>query len=147
MSTRIHDEMIEEAVRWAKSLGYGIVEYHLGTETGADAVFENRFGEKVVLEVVTGARFKTLFKKPRIRKAFLSPMEYDEPPEMLGLVVVGDRIDHMKDHGVEVGWPEKDFDPPEQRIFPVLTRDYKEIIPVLLVSLLGVRATTYGRLW
>ena len=48
MSTRTHDKVIEEAVRWAESLGYGIVEFHLGTQTGADAVFENRFGEKVI---------------------------------------------------------------------------------------------------
>jgi len=42
MSTKIHDEMIEEAVGWAKSLGYRVVEYNLGTNTGADAIFENQ---------------------------------------------------------------------------------------------------------
>ena len=68
MSTKTHDEMIEEAVRWAKSLGYGVVEYHLGTETGADAIFENRRREMVILEVVTGTSFKNLFKKQRIKQ-------------------------------------------------------------------------------
>lgn len=33
MSTKTHDELIKDAIRWAKSLGYGVVEYHPGTET------------------------------------------------------------------------------------------------------------------
>jgi len=144
MSTKTHDDMIEEAVRWAKSLGYGVVEYHLGTETGADAIFENQFREYIILEVVTGASFKGLFKKPRIRKVFLSPVEYEEPPEMLGLVVVGDRIDNVRRHGIETGLPADLFDPPQQRIFPVLAKDFREVIPVLLVSLLGARASAHG---
>jgi len=41
MSTKIHNEMIEEVVGWAKSLGYGVVEYNLGTNTRADVIFEN----------------------------------------------------------------------------------------------------------
>lgn len=146
MSTKTHDEMIEEAVAWAKSLGYGVVECHLRTETGADAIFENRWGEKVILEVVTGASFRGLFKKPRIREIFLTPEEYDEPPIMLGLVVVGDRIDHVKDHGVEVGLPTELFDPPDQRIFPVLVKHFEKVIPVLLVSLLGTRASPPQRM-
>jgi len=146
MPTKIHDEMIELAVGWAKSLGYAVVECHLGTATGADAVLENQFGEIVILEVVTGASFKGLFEKPRIKEELLRGEEYDEKPELLGLIVVGDRIDHVKDHGVEVGLPAELFDPPEQTIFPVLARDFKQIIPVLLVSLLGARASAYGRL-
>jgi len=136
--------MIEEAVRWAKSLGYGVAECHLGTETGADAIFENRFREMVILEVVTGASFKGLFKKQRIREFFLTSRAL-VPPEMLGLIVVGDRIDNVKKHGIEAGLPAYAFDPPKQKIFPVLVKDFKEVIPVLLVSLLGARATAYGR--
>ena len=60
--------MIKEAVRWAKSLGYDVVEFHLGTETGADAIFQNQFKETVILEVVTGASFKSLFKNHELRK-------------------------------------------------------------------------------
>ena len=145
MSTKTHDEMINEAVRWAKSLGYGVVEYHLGTETGADAVFQNQFNEKVILEVVTGASFKGLFQKPRIKEIFASPGTYWIEPEILGLIVVGDRILHVKDHGMEVGLSGEIFDPPKQRIFPVLARDFKQVIPVLLVSLLGARASAYAR--
>ena len=83
MSTKIHDEMIEEAVGWAKSLGYGVVEYNLGTNTGADAIFENRFGEKAILEIVTGASFRELFKKPRIREGFEEDEKWDMVPEIL----------------------------------------------------------------
>lgn len=50
MPTKVHNDMIKEAVEWAKSLGYGVVAYHLGTDAGADAIFENRFGEKAILE-------------------------------------------------------------------------------------------------
>lgn len=144
MSTKTHDDIIKDAVRWARSLGYGVVEKHLGTETGADAVLENRFKEMVILEVVTGGSFKGLFDKLRIKEFFLTSRAL-VPPEMLGLVVVGDRIDNVKKHGMEVGLPAYLFDPPEQKIFPVLVKDFKEIIPVLLVSLLGARATAYGR--
>jgi transposase len=148
MSTKPHDDMISEAVRWAKSLGYGIVEFHLGTETGADAVFQNYFGEKVILEVVTGANFRNLFEKPRIKQALESRGEKEHWPEILGLIVVGDRIDHVKDHGVEVGVPNELFDHPEkQRVFPVETRHFDRLIPVLLVSLLGIRASAKARVW
>ncbi len=140
-----HDKLILDAVEWAESLGYGVVERNLGTATGADAVFENRWGERVILEVVTGSDFKVLFKKPRIQKIFLTPEEYDEPSYMLGLVVVGDRIGQVKNHCVGSGLPADLFDPPDQRIFPVLTRHFSQVIPVLLVSLLGVRGSTDTR--
>lgn len=146
MSTKTHDEMIKEAVRWAKSLGYGVVEYHLGTETGADAIFRNNFNEKVILEVVTGASFKSLFKKPRINEVFRTThARYWIPPETLGFIVVGDRVKNVKRHGIEAGLSAELFDPPEQRIFPVLAKDFEKVIPVLLVSLLGARASAYGR--
>ena len=145
MSTKTHDEMIKLAVDWARSLGYGVVECNLGTKTGADAIFENQSKEKVILEVVTGSNFKNLFKKPRIQKTFVEIGRYWIPPETLGLIVVGDRINQVKNHGVEAGLREELFDPPRQRIFPVLTRDFKEVIPVLLVSLLGSRASSYAR--
>ena len=145
-STKTHDEMIEEAVRWATSLGYGVVEYHLGTETGADAIFQNQFNEKVILEVVTGASFRNLFKKKRIKEVFGGYGRYWVKPEILGLIVVGDRTDQVKNHAVEAGLPTELFDPPKQRIFPVLAKDFKEVIPVLLVSLLGARASAYARL-
>lgn len=145
MSTKTHDAMIKEAVRWVKSLGYGIVEYNLGTKIGADAVFQNQFNEKVILEVVTGASFRSLFKKPRIRDIFVKPGKYWIKPEILGLVVVGDRIENVKDHAIEVGLSDELFNPPNQRIFPVLAKDFKEVIPVLLVSLLGARASAIAR--
>ena len=96
------------------------------------------------MEVVTGSSFKELFRKPRIREAFEPVMVQ---PEILGLIVVGDRIDNVKEHGVSVGLPDEYFDTGYefQRIFPVLARDFKEVIPVLLVSLLGSRASAYGR--
>ena len=64
---------------------------------------------------------------------------------MLGLIVVGDRIENVKKHGKEAGLPDDVFDPPEQKIFPILLGDFKQVIPVLLVSLLGARATEYER--
>jgi len=145
MSTKIHDELIKDAVRWAKSLGYDIVERHLGTETGADAVFQNYSGEQVILEVVTGASFRKLFQKSRIKKALVRRGRYYVPPKILGLIIVGDRINRVKDHGLEAGLPNELFDPPKQKIFPVLTRDFDKVIPVLLVSLLGSRASAYAR--
>lgn len=145
MSTKTHDKLIKDTVRWAKSLGYGVVEYHLGTETGADAVFQNHFGEKVILEVVTGSSFKSLFQKPRIKDIFVKVGTYLGPPEILGLIVVGDRINHVKNHGVKVGLPPDVFNPPNQKIFPVLTRDFDKVIPVLLISILGSRASAYAR--
>ena len=143
VSTKTHDKMIKGAVRWAKSLGYGVVEFHLGTETGADAVFQNHFDEQVILEVVTGASFKKLFQKPRIRDFFIRLGTYHVKSDMLGLIVVGDRIDHVKDHGIEVGLPTDIFAPPKQRVYPVLVLDFERVIPVLLVSLLGARASAY----
>ena len=144
MSTKTHDEMIKRAVDWARSLGYGIVESNLGTKTGADAIFQNQFSERVILEVVTGSGFKGLFNKPRIKEIFGTSRYWIEP-ETLGLIIVGDRVDQVKNHGLEAGLPEEIFDPPYQRIFPVLARDFKEVIPVLLVSLLGSRASLHAR--
>jgi hypothetical protein len=149
MSTKDHDDMIKKTVEWAESLGYGVVEAHLGTETGADAIFQNQFGEKVVLEVVTGSNFRSLFEKPRIKEAFVSLSKYQvsPPTENLGLIVVGDRIDHVKDHGIKAGLPSELFETGSktQKIFPVLARHFDALIPVLLVSLLGARASAYGR--
>lgn len=96
------------------------------------------------MEVVTGTSFKNLFKKRRIQKVF-GTQEYWIQPETLGLIVVGDRTDNVKRHGVEAGLPAALFEPPWQRIFPVLTKDFDKVIPVLLVSLLGARASAYGR--
>ena len=144
MSTKEHDKMIKDAIRWARSLGYEVVEHHLGKKKGADAIFQNQFRETVILEVVTGASFKGLFKKPRIKEVFATSRHWIKP-EILGLIVVGDRIDNVKRHGIEAGLPDDLFDPPQQRIFPVLVKDFKEVIPVLMVSLLGARASAYGR--
>jgi len=145
MSTKTHDKMIKDAIDWAKSLGYSVVEHHLGTESGADAIFENQHKEKVILEVVTGASFKSLFEKPRINEVFKTYGKYWIPPQTLGLIVVGDRIVNVKRHGIEAGLPATLFEPPWQRIFPVLTKDFEKVIPVLLVSLLGSRASAYQR--
>ena len=141
--TKTHDEIIQKTISWAKSLGYDVVDHNLGTETGADAIIQNHFDERVILEVVTGSSFKILFAKPRIKEVFAP---YD-PPLILGLIIVGDRIDKVKEHGVKAGFPEECFESGDksQRVFPVLTRDFKEVIPVLLVSLLGSRASAYGR--
>jgi len=135
--------MIEDAVDWARSLGYGVVECNLGTRSGADAIFQNQLNEKVILEVVTGASFKSLFKKPRIKEDFFKTGKYWIPPITLGLIIVGDRIENVKKHGIEAGYPTRLFEPPWQRIFPVLTKHFEKVIPVLLVSLLGARATVY----
>jgi hypothetical protein len=141
--TKTHDEIIEETIRWAKSLGYNIVDHNLGTETGADAIIQNHFDEKVILEVVTGSSFKKLFSKPRIKEVF----EPYHPPLTLGLIIVGDRINKVEEHGIKAGFSEEYFESGHkfQRVFPVLTRDFKQVIPVLLVSLLGSRASATGR--
>ena len=142
MSTKTHDDMIKEAIRWAESLGYKVLEYHLGTETGADAIFQNHFEEKAILEIVTGSSFKNLLQKPRIREALKS-----HPLRILGIIVVGDRIEHLKDHGVEIGLSSRLFESghKEQKVFGVRALDFKEVIPVLLVSILGTKGSTYGR--
>ncbi|MBA7480397.1 hypothetical protein ES707_15851 [subsurface metagenome] len=145
MSSKTHDELIEDAVRWAKTLGYEVVEEHPGTDTGADAVFQNKLAEKVIFEVVSGASFKTLFQKPRIQKVFERHGKYWVKPKFLGLIIVGDRTENVTKHGLKAGLPEDVFQPPEQKVFPVLTRDFKEVIPVLLVSLLGARSSYYPR--
>jgi len=136
LSTKTHDDMIQESIRWAQSLGYKVVEHHFGTETGADAVFQNLSNEKVVLEIVTGSRFRDLLGKERINKVLNDDM-------VLGLIVVGDRIEHLKDHGEEVGLSAElfEFGHEAQKIFGVRTLDFKEVIPVLLVSILGVRGS------
>lgn len=144
LSTETHDDMIETAIQWAKSLGYGVVERNLGTETGADAIIQNVKGQKLILEVVTGSSFKNLFSKPRIKEALVKTSKYwVSPPEILGLIVVGDRIDNIQRHGIEAGLPNELFSPPTQMVFPVLARDFKEVIPVLLVSILGTRESAY----
>jgi hypothetical protein len=149
MSTKTHDDLIKAACEWAKSLGYAVVESHIGTETGADAIFQNQFEEKVLLEVVTGSNFRPLFKKQRIKEAFVKLGKYQPSPptEKLGLIVVGSRIDNVKEHGVEVGLPPELFEIGSkiQKIFPVLERHFDNLIPVLLVSLLGARASAHGR--
>jgi len=87
-------------------------------KTGANAVFQNMFEEKVILEVVTGTSFKGLFKKSRIKEALKTKENEKHWPEVLGLIVIGDRIDHVKDHGLEEGLSDGFFEPPEQRFFP-----------------------------
>ena len=136
MSTETHDDMIEESIRWAESLGYRVVERHLGTETGADAVFQNLFGERAILEIVTGSSFKGLLKKERIKEALKSDF-------FLGLIVVGDRIDNLKDHGLAEGLSAELFESghKEQRVFGVRVLDFKQVIPVLLVSILGTKGS------
>jgi len=145
MLTKTHDELIEKAVCWAKSLGYHVAEEKLGTDTGADAILQNHFGEKVILEVLSRPNFKELFKKPRIQKALVQTSKYTTPPDVLGLIVVANRIDNVKKHAVEVGIPTNLFEPGEQKVFAVRECDFKEVIPVLLVSILGSRASSYGR--
>jgi hypothetical protein len=144
MSTKTHDDLIKMALRWAETLGYTIVEKHLGTDTGADAIFENQFQERVLLEVVTGGRFKSLFDKKRIRDIFEIEEQYF-PTSFLGLIVVGDRINNIKKHAANAEISKDFFEPPDQKIFPVLAMDFKEIIPALLIKLLGSKASAYGR--
>lgn len=135
--------MIEEAVRWARALGYDVLEYHAGTETGADAIFQNRFRESVILEVVTGSRFRSLFQKPRIIEA----LQREDFSDILGLIVVGDRIELVRTHAIETGLSAGLFDSVEKRrVFPVLARDFHNVIPVLLISLSGTRASAMTRL-
>jgi hypothetical protein len=143
MSTQTHDEMILTAIQWAKSLGYRVVDYNIGKEIGVDALFENQFGEKVILEIETGAGFRKLFEKPRIQEALKSP-----PLTILGLIVVGDRIDNLEEHGIEVGLSKELFESGNlnQRVFGVRALDFKEVIPVLLVSILGIKGSAYARL-
>jgi len=145
MSTETHDKLIEDTVFWAESLGYSVTEKHLGTETGADAIFQNHFGEKVILEVVSRPDFKELFRKPRIRQALVKISKYTTPPDILGLIVVANRINNVEKHAIEVGIPADVFEPKEQKVFAVRECDFKEVIPVLLVSILGSRAIAYGR--
>lgn len=144
-STKTHDELIKDAVRWAKSLGYDVVECHPGTKTGADAVFQNHVGEKVILEVVSRPSFKQLFRKPRIREALVQIGKYTTPPDILGLIVVSNRINNVKKHAIEVGIPANVFDPKEQKVFAVRECDFREVILVLLVSILGSRASAFAR--
>jgi hypothetical protein len=145
LSTETHDELIEKAVYWAKSLGYSVAEKNLGTDTGADALFQNQFGEKVILEVLSRPSFKELFEKPRIKKALVQIGKYTVPPDILGLIIVANRIDNVKKHAIEVGIPANVFEPKEQKVFAVRDCDFKEVIPVLLVSILGSRASSYAR--
>ena len=128
--------MIKESMRWAESLGYKVVEHHLGTETGADAVFQNHFGEQGLLEVVTGSSYKNLLKKERIKEALKNDWT-------LGLIIVGDRIDLLKSHGEEAGLSVELFESGHmlQKVFGVRALDFKEVIPVLMVSVLGTKGS------
>jgi hypothetical protein len=47
----------------------------------------------------------------------------------------------VKKHAIEVGIPADVFEPKEQKVFAVRDCDFKEVIPVLLVSILGSRAS------
>ena len=146
MSTETHDELIGKAVYWAESLGYSVAEKNLGTDTGADALFQNHFGEKVILEVLSRPSFKELFEKPRIKKALVQISKYTVPPDILGLIIVANRIDNVKKHAIAVGIPANVFEPKQQKVFTVRDCDFKEVIPVLLVSILGSRANSIARL-
>ena len=136
MSTQTHDDMIQTTIEWAKSLGYRVVEHHFGTETGADAIFENHSNEKAVLEIVTGSSFKNLFRKERIKEALKNDF-------VLGLIVVGDRIEHLKSDGEEAGLSTELLESGhfEQKVFGVRALDFERVIPSLLVSILGVRGS------
>ena len=146
MSTKTHDELIESAVYWAQSLGYAVIDKNIGTETGADAIFQNHFGEKAILEVVTGSSFRILFEKSRIKKMLVPLGTYEvSEKDFLGLIVVAPRIRNVRKHAIEVGIPEDVFQGKNQKVFAVRECDFKEVIPVLLVSILGSRASAYGR--
>ena len=141
MPTQTHDEMINNAIFWAKSLGYQVVEFHLGNVTGADAIFKNQYNEKVILEIETGADFRKLLQKPRIQKALTSEEDF------LGLIIVGDRIDNLMQHGIEIGLAQELFEigSSKQKVFAVCSLHFERVIPALLVSLLGARASAIGR--
>jgi hypothetical protein len=128
--------MIRESIFWAHSLGYKVVEHHLGTETGADAVFQNHSGEQVLLEVVTGSSFKNLLRKERIKEALKNDL-------ILGLIIVGDRIELLKKHGKEACLSTELFElgHMEQKVFGVRAVDFKVVIPVLMVSVLGTKGS------
>ena len=145
MSTETHNELIKKAVFYAESLGYSVVKKHLGTDTGADALFQNQFEEKVILEVLSRPSFKELFEKPRIKKALVQIGKYIVPPDILGLIIVANRINNVKKHAIEVGIPANVFEPKEQKVFAVRECDFREVIPVLLVSILGSRASAHPR--
>lgn len=144
MSSKTHDELIEKAEYWAKSLGYTVLDKNLGTKTGADAIFQNYHGQKAILEIVTGSSFRILFEKPRIKKVLVPLGTYElSIKEFLGLIVVAPRIDNVEKHGIEVGIPKDVFEGKNQKVFAVRECDFKEVIPVLLVSILGSRASAY----
>lgn len=145
-NTKEHDNMIITACESAQSLGYDVVERHLGTDTGADAVFQNCLGERVILEVPTASKLKNLFEKPRIKETFVRKGKYWMPPETLGLIVVGHRIENAKSHGVKAGLPEHLFNPPTQKIFLIRDRNFDSLFPILLVSILGTRESMYARI-
>jgi len=147
MSTKTHDELIEKAAYWAKSLGYTVIDKNPGTKTGADAIFQNHLGEKAIIEVVTRSDFKTLFEKPRVKPMLIpSPGTYVvSEKEFLGLIVVAPRINNVRKHAIKVGIPKDVLEGKNQKVFAVRECDFKQVIPVLLVSILGSRASAYGR--
>jgi len=65
------------------------------------------------------------------------------PLDAIDRIDVGDRIGHLKDHGREAGLSTELFESghKKQRIFGVLTLDFHQVIPVLLVSVLGRRGS------
>lgn len=89
-----------------------------------------------MLEVVTGSRFKNLLRKERIKDALKNDL-------ILGLIIVGDRIELLKKHGKEAGLSTELFEPGhiEQKVFGVRAVDFKVVIPVLMVSVLGTKGS------
>jgi hypothetical protein len=141
-----HDEIIRDAIRWAESLGYAVPEHHFGSRKGPDAVFENYTAQKVILEVVTGTRFEDFFGSLRIKNALVKLGKYElTRPDMLGLILVADRVNRVKDYGTKAGLPAEIFEPKKERkVFPLITRDFDKVFPILLVSLLGTIAESHA---
>jgi hypothetical protein len=135
--TTTHDLLITDAKRWSEALGYVVDKPHLGHSKGFDAVFKNG-RRQVVLEIVTGTDFTRFFMRKSIRNLLIPVGKYSAPPET-SIIVVADRIDNVKEHGISTGLPEGLFGPPKQKVFPLITRDFDRLFPVLLVSLLGAR--------
>ena len=139
-SLTTHDKLIIDACNYAKALGYEIVRYNLGRRKGPDAVFRNYQDQQVILEIVTGSRFKELFERTRIKDALIRLGKYTvSKQEFLGFIIVGDRIDNIERHALTAGHSKEFFETNKQKIFPVCVYDFKEVIPALLVSLLGSR--------
>jgi hypothetical protein len=142
-SLTTHDKLIMDACNYAKALGYEVVRYNLGRRKGPDAVFRNHQNQEVILEIVTGSTFKKLFEKTRVKETLIKLDKYTvSKQDFLGFIIVGDRIDNIEKHALTTGYSKEFFETNKQKIFPVCIYDFKEIIPALLVSLLGSRANT-----